>query len=294
MTLTGPLRTPKQLLGGQSYGGHASLHDDSVASALGFSGAPIEGPTHFSQFVPLFLTLWGTPWLERGCISAHFQGICVEGDQTVAEVSLDGRRSNIAKIRMTKQDGTPVLKGTASIGPTSEEFAHEVSDRLGRITPPQALRILDQLELGPLRGEELVRIGFHEKLGALYPFTLSDKLTLITEPLTWQEENTADSPWSDSVLPLEMASVLTQYTSASRFPVREPSVAMFLDLEVCLLKGPLFVDREYLLTREVVGLSESKRTESFWTRTTVREPATGRPIATVLLHTGLLKQSYPG
>ena len=84
ITLTGPLRSPKQMLDDQSYDGHASVHDEATASSLGLRGAPIEGPTHFSQFDPLAVTLWGDAWFERGCISAHFQTMVIEGEQVHA------------------------------------------------------------------------------------------------------------------------------------------------------------------------------------------------------------------
>ena len=51
--LSGPYRSPKQMLAVQAYDGHASIHDDSTAQKLGFKGGTIEGPTHFSQFAPL-------------------------------------------------------------------------------------------------------------------------------------------------------------------------------------------------------------------------------------------------
>ena len=50
-------RNPRQMLASQEYDGHLSIHDDQMAGDLGFSGAPIEGPTHFSQFVPLLHTI---------------------------------------------------------------------------------------------------------------------------------------------------------------------------------------------------------------------------------------------
>ena len=53
VTLTGPLRSPAQLLAEQEVDGHASIHDGDAAASLGLAGAPIEGPTHFSQFDPL-------------------------------------------------------------------------------------------------------------------------------------------------------------------------------------------------------------------------------------------------
>ncbi|MBT3332124.1 MAG: hypothetical protein HOK21_17815 [Rhodospirillaceae bacterium] len=57
----GPLRSPRQMLAAQTYDGHQSLHDDAQAQGLGFKAAPIEGPTHFSQFVPLLQDLWVIP-----------------------------------------------------------------------------------------------------------------------------------------------------------------------------------------------------------------------------------------
>src|SRR5688500_20362351 len=87
ITLEGPERAPRQMLADQTYGGHASLHDDATAGSLGLSGAPIEGPTHFSQFDPLAHALWGQAWFERGCISAHFQTMVVEGEHVTARAT---------------------------------------------------------------------------------------------------------------------------------------------------------------------------------------------------------------
>ena len=58
-TLTGPLRSPAQMLAEQEYAGHTSVHDDETAAELGLAGAPIEGPTHFSQIDPLAVEHWG-------------------------------------------------------------------------------------------------------------------------------------------------------------------------------------------------------------------------------------------
>ncbi len=71
--LRGPLRAPTQMLAEQEYAGHTSVHDDETAAELGLAGAPIEGPTHFSQIDPLAVERWGQVWFERGCVSSHFQ-----------------------------------------------------------------------------------------------------------------------------------------------------------------------------------------------------------------------------
>ena len=57
LCLASPLRRPHQMLAEQEYGGHTSIHDDAMAEKLGFRAGPIEGPTHFSQFVPLLAHL---------------------------------------------------------------------------------------------------------------------------------------------------------------------------------------------------------------------------------------------
>ena len=71
--IAGPWRKPRQMLQAQVYGGHASIHDAATAQSLGFRSGTIEGPTHFSQFVPLCAALWGHEWHRTGRISVHFR-----------------------------------------------------------------------------------------------------------------------------------------------------------------------------------------------------------------------------
>ena len=95
-------------------------------------------------------------------------------------------------------------------------------------------------------------------------------------------------------MPIEMLSVLTNAGSKhAGFVARQPSVGLFIDLEVRLLGSPVLVDHAYRIDREVVALGESRRTESYWTLTTLRDAATGDPTAQVLLHQGVFKDSYP-
>jgi hypothetical protein len=46
------------------------------------------------------------------------------------------------------------------------------------------------------------------------------------------------------------------------------------------------------LVHEIVGIGQSRRVESYWTRTSITDPATGVLVATVLLHQGVFKASY--
>ena len=291
ITLTGPPRSPAQMLAEQEYDGHASVHDDAEAARLGLAGAPIEGPTHFSQFDPLATAVWGDDWFRSGCISSHFRTMVVEGEEVVASLTTTGPRA--ARIEAHKADGTPVLTGTASVGP--DRPPTELESRLARLGDPGDLFVVDRLEVGMRIDEGLVVSMAHgEGNGPSYPFSLAEKLERITEPHPWYTpEGGASSPWGRPVVPMEMVSVLANKAGGG-WPVRTPSMGLFLDLEVRLLDGPVFVDQTYAVAREVVGIGASRRTESYWTRTTLTDTDSGRAVAVVLLHSGVFKESYPG
>ena len=290
ITLTGPWRAPAQMLQEQAYGGHASVHDESTAGALGLAGAPIEAPTHFSQFDPLAALVWGERWFEVGCISGHFSTMVVEGEEVQASFATDGPRR--ARVTAVKPDGATVLSGTASIGPDHEDT--ELDVRRARQGPPGELFIIDQLELGMRRDAGEVTVDHPTSNGPLYPFSLDEKLDRITEPHPWYTaDGGARSPWGRAVLPMEMISVLA-HKGGLGWPLRGPALGLFLDLEIRLLEGPVFVGQPYAVSSEIVGLGESRRTESYWTRTTISDVESGATVAEVLLHSGMFKESYPG
>lgn len=291
LAIAGQPRKPRQMLAGQTYGGHTSLHDDAMAEKLGFKAGPIEGPTHFSQFAPLLAHLWGQAWFERGCISAHYQNMVVEGEavRAFAAIPADGGRST--RVWAEKADGTPVLEASASIGPDHGQTLLE--QRLAALRPPEKLVILADLEVG-MRGaaDERVRMDAEQNMGALYPFSLTQKLAAITEPSPWYSDAAA-SPWGRAIVPLEMVSVLANYSAGqARFPVKQPAIGLFADQEIRMLDGPLFVGEDYVLRREIVALSESKRAESYWVRTAIFDAAGKRQIAEMLLNHATLKHSY--
>jgi hypothetical protein len=286
ITSTGPARRPRQMLAEQSHGGHASVHDAATAGGLGLAGAPIEGPTHFSQFDPLAFGCWGREWFETGCLSAHFRTMVVEGEEVTASLSTDGGASG--RIEATKDDGSVVLTGTASVGRGTPT---ELDGRLAGLGAPGDLFIIDQIELGARSAAVVTAVDAETSNGELYPFSLREKLDAITEPSDWY--SSGDNPWGRPVLPFEMISVLA-WKTGSEFPVRGPAIGLFLDLEIRLEQGPLFVGQDYRLEREVVGLGQSRRTESYWVRTTLTDTDTGLLAATVLLHSGVFKESYAG
>jgi hypothetical protein len=244
--LSGPSRTPRQMLGAQEYDGHGSIHDDAVAQRFGFKGGTIEGPTHLSQFAPLGYAVWGPEFFSSGRLSVHFQNPAFEGDWV--------------RVSMRRPAGQPVILADVRVGMTSPRV---------RVCMTPDLR-----------------------MGDLYPFTLQEKLSQITETSPWYSEA---SPWGGPILPFEMISVLMQhrFPPGTDFPARRPSVDLFVDQEIQMLSTPVFVGTEYDVGREVIFLSGSRRTESIWVRSTLYEAGTDHEVARMLLNLASLKDSYP-
>ncbi|MFT4099147.1 MAG: hypothetical protein QM651_18650 [Rhodoblastus sp.] len=290
LVISGPLRSPRQMLADQEYGGHASIHDDSMAEKLGFRAGPIEGPTHFSLFPPLLERIWGKDWYEKGCISAHYQNMVVEGEEVRAFAELPAPGATRTKVWALKADGTPVLEASASIGPDHGETLLEA--RMKALRPPEKLVILADLHVGMKGAEdERVRMDPGQNMGALYPFSLNQKLAAITENSPWYSGG--DNPWGRPIVPLEMVSVLAEYSSKSAsFPVKGPAVGLFADQEIRMIAGPLFVGEDYVIRREIAALSESKRTESYWVRSRIYDASGKRQVAEMLLNHATLKHSY--
>jgi hypothetical protein len=294
MTLRGPLRKPRQMLADQSYGGHASIHDDAIAEKLGFRAGPIEGPTHFSLFPPLLHQIWGNAWFERGCISAHYLNMVVEGEEVRAFADIPPDYATTTRVWAEKADGTPVLEASASLGP-EDDGETLLEARLRALRPPGRLIILADLHAG-MKGavDERVCMEPDQIMGDLYPFSLKQKLAVITENSPWYSDPDA-SPWGRAIVPLEMVSVLAEYSSGqAAFPVKGPAVGLFADQEIRMIDGPLFVGETYLIRREIVALSESKRTESYWVRSAIFDAAGERQKAEMLLNHASLKHSYAG
>jgi hypothetical protein len=293
LSIAGPLRRPRQMLGDQEYGGHASIHDDQMAEKLGFRAGPIEGPTHFSLFPPLLEKIWGQAWFEQGCLSSHYLNMVVEGEEVRAFAEIPAQGAKSTRVWAEKADGTPVLEASASLGPDAGPTLLE--RRMAELRPAGDLLILADLRVG-LKGaaDERVRMDADQHMGALYPFSLNQKLGAITETSPWYSDAAA-SPWGRPIIPLEMISVLAEHSShQAKFPVKGPAVGLFADQEIRLIDGPLFVGEDYILRREIAALAQSKRTESYWVRTRIFDAGGQKQVAEMLLNHATLKHSYAG
>lgn len=287
--LSGPLRAPKQMLAEQEYDGHTSIHDNATAQKLGFKAATIEGPTHFSQFAPLGFAIWGERWLRNGCISAHYRSPVYEGEHVRAHLRRPQDNSSLAEIWMLRANGDEILRGSASVGPDFPSSA--LDDRLRALPPLPDPVILADVKAGMRSPRTPVRMQLEQNMGALYPFSLAQKLKRITEPSAVYSDS--DNPWGRPIVPMEMISVLMQYSARDDgFKTRGPAVGLFADQEIRLLDGPVFVGEAYDIEREVVMLSGSRRTESFWVRSTLYAAGSQLKIAEMLLNLATMKETY--
>jgi hypothetical protein len=199
------------------------------------------------------------------------------------------RGAAATKCWVEKADGTPVQEASATIG----DRETLLDRRIRELRPPGKLVILSDQRVG-MRGkqEEKVRMDADQHMGALYPFSLNQKLAKITETSPWYSDPKS-SPWGRTIVPLEMVSVLAEYSShQAGFPVKVPAVGLFADQQIRMVDGPLFVGVDYVIRREIIALSESKRTESYWVRTRILD-ATGQALkAEMILNHATLKHSY--
>ena len=215
----------------------------------------------------------------------------VEGEQVQA--SMTTASANASLVEAHKADGTPVLVGTASVGPDHPES--ELAARRGRQGDPGELFIIDQL-----RGRDapLRRRGLVDHVRRLE----RPAVPVLAGPEGRQDHRAAPVVHARRRGVVAVGAADRAVRDAQRadqqvrpgFPVRGPALGLFLDLEVRMLDGPVFVDEPYEIHREVVGLSQSRRTESYWTESTITEQRSGKAVAIVLLHQGVFKESYAG
>ena len=188
-----------------------------------------------------------------------------------------------------------MLTGTASVG-AGPHPPSEITQRIAKLRTAQQLVINRDLRVGQqgAGNPEPVRMAHGQHMGPHYPFSLADKLQVITEPCAWYTpEGGASSPWGRAIIPREMISVLLGSSMDSAgFRGQGPAVGLFAGQEIQLIAGPLFVDHPYLLEREIIALSESARTESVWVRTRILDGETRQLVGEMILNSATLKASY--
>lgn len=265
--LAGEFRTPRNAFQ-QAQG---SIHNDAVASKLGFKGGTVPGSVHMDQFVPMLLELYGERWFERGDMSLHFTQATVDAEPVRAVVAPGEGR---ARLSMFNEAGAKICEGTASAG--APDSLSELARKLPMQTPaePGRLRILADYAVG----DEVFGIPLRVEVA-----DLQSSLERITEPhRLYTDEN---------VLP---PSHLVRLAHGARSRVLAKvgtSVGLFGSLEVRQYRGPLRAGVDYVGRTKILRLTESPKAENVWYDVVIADPASGEDVGCVQFVIRLMKAS---
>jgi hypothetical protein len=269
--LAGDFRAPHNAF--QQASGASSIHNDTVASKLGFKGGTIPGSVHMDQFVPLLLQVYGRRWFETGDMSLFFTQATIDQEKVRAVVQPGEGR---AKLTMYNEADDLICEGTAS--DHAPDDGAELRRRILKQEPaqPGRLRILADVAVGD-ETSDIPLIVTEEQLAA--------SLRTITEPLALYGD--------EKILPPSHLVRLAHMSRSTVLARSKSSVGLFGALEVRQYAGPLYAGRDYVGRTRMLKLSESPRTENCWYDVIIADPATGRDVACVQFLIRMMKASSP-
>jgi hypothetical protein len=246
--ITGPLRRSVN----QAQGVRGSIHNDAVASKLGFRGGTVAGSIHLELFPPLLLEAFGDRWFERGTLSINFRNATTDREPVRAKLEQPKADATDAQVAawVYRDDDMLVGEGTASVGDPREPSALSSLD-LHRFEPGP-LKILDGINAGDAIPEAEVTMPSEHQTA---------RRDVITEWLDLYD----DSRWGGPVAsPATMVHFL--YGHPARVVGRNAgrAVGLFGAIEVRNVNGPLVCDRTYRVGGKVVAVGESPKTEYVW------------------------------
>ncbi len=276
--LAGPVRNPRNL----SAGVVGSIHDDGTATALGFRGGTVAGSIHMDQFPPLALRAFGDGWFTDGSLSLYFRYATTDGEPVRAFVEAPPRSRDVqTRAWATTTGDVLVAEGTAGRGNPAEPSALRSRDL--RPVDPAQLRILAGLRPGAVLGDVMMAPDGERqqrRIGA----------GAMTEPLDWY---TGPSPWGGPIAaPSTVVDLLYRRLLDDARESMGDHVGLFGAIEIRFRSGPVFTDRRYRVTGEVVALSQTPKTEVLWFDSRALD-ADGTLVAEMRMMLRQLKQSSP-
>jgi len=265
--LAGEFRTPRNAF--QQAPG--SIHNDAVASKLGFKGGTVPGSVHMDQFVPMLMEIYGPRWFETGDMSLYFTQATVDAEPVRAVVQPGEFR---ARLTMYNEAGALICRGTASDrAPDSlSELSHVLQQQTA--VDPSKLRILGAYKVGDEISGIPIRLDVEK---------LQSSLTRITE---------AHPLYTDQhVLPPSHLVSLSHQVRPRVLEKAGKSVGLFGALEVRQYRGPLKAGVDYVARTKMLKFSESPKAEAVWYDVVISDPATGADLACVQYFLRFMKAS---
>ncbi len=258
-----------------------SIHDDAMATKLGFRGGTVAGSIHLELFPPLLLKAFGQGWFERGTISLYFLNATTDREAVRAFLKEPPHDATDAQVDVwiERDDGMRVAEGTASVG---------------RPEDPTALlrRPLDRFDAGQVRSLGSLNVGdrFEVCNALLTKDVMAERMKVITDPLEWY---TKPSPWGGAIAtPATMVQLLYAQSIATLRGKLGQAVGLYGAIELRNINGPVLVERPYRVSGSIVALGQSPKTEFMWFETALDEAA-GRRIAEMRMLLRFMKASSP-
>jgi hypothetical protein len=275
--IVGPLRHSVN----QAQAVRDSIHNDAVASKLGFRGGTVAGSIHLEIFPPLLLEAFGPRWFERGTLSINFRNATTDREPVRAKLAQPALEAKDAQVAATieREDGMLVGEGTASVGEPDDPSALLQLD-LSRFDTGE-LRILEDVHAGDAIPEaEVAMPAEHQR----------SRLEVITEPLDWYA---GSSPWGGPVAsPATIVHYLYGHPARVIGSKAGRAVGLFGAIEVRHINGPLVLDETYRVGGEVIAVGESPKTEYVWFESYAETPE-GRRVAEMRMQLRWMKASSP-
>jgi len=269
-------RNPRNL----SIDSKGSIHDDATATDLGFRAGTVAGDIHLEQFGQILVDGFGQQWFENGWLSMYFQQATADREPVDAWLDGDG---DLRTAGINTPEGAVVAEGNAGLG-TAGPSALYARDR--RSVDPSQLRMLRDVRIGQaldIKVRSPWATNQHARMNA----------NTMTAPMDWYGTS---SPWGGGISsPLTTCQLMVAGVTDSIAASCGDFVGLYGAIEIRNLAGPLMLDHEYVISGEVIDVSETPKTEVLWYRTQARpsiDPE-GPVVAELTMMTRLLKGSSP-
>lgn len=274
-------------------------HGDSVAQSIGYRGGLVSALIHEEQFMPLAREAFGQEWFERGSYSFFSRTATVDQDEVQAFMVDPGSEPGEAEVEAWSVNaaGERVTEGTVGMGEAGRASALR---RRMEAYPLGRSELIYEVEPGMPLGRELRWFPFEKPDDAddTRPYKRKDyprgesqmqRRADTTEPLDWYF---GDSPWGGPIAgPLALARLVRP---AFRWLDIQGALSIVGGMEVQFVNGPLFLDKDYVVSGRIVGASSSPKTEVVWFESSVTDPLTGVEVARGLLMERYFPQSPRG
>lgn len=280
--LVGPVLTPAN---SAKHLGAGSIHDDATAQKLGFRGGTVAGSLHMEQFPPLGVRLFGERWWHNGGLSLYFRYATADqepvrcfakipGTVTLSEKSkLSPDFMGHVNVWMEDTADHLVAEGTMNIGGPDPDSA--LRQRINETREPKDLRILKHVSVGSKSEAVPTRIDKD---------IVDQRLAVITEPMDVYQTSPACLP------PSLIVRIMRPAESKIVPRHKDIGVGLFGAIEIQHIDGPVYADRDYTTTCEVLAVSETPKTEYLWYESLLHDEA-GKQVASMLMMLRFMKAS---